>query len=163
MTLAIVTVVLVAVAAGSGYLVNRLTPATVITETVTPTPTPASWPLALPVTIGEYSRDANEGATPTTGTDGKQTVSATYSRDGKPAAVILLSRPHSDGQQFMQDANMNAVAEVEPGWCGISGDNNLDACVVIRDGTAVLVLAMADFSRTELMELTVQVADQVDG
>lgn len=161
--LTVVTVALVAIAAGGGYLVNRLSPASVITQTVTPTAAPGSWPLALPVSIGDYSRDANQGATPTRGADGKQTVSAQYSRQGEPAALILLSRPHTDGKLFMQEANMNAVTEASTGWCGISGDNDLDGCLVIRDQTAVLVMAIQDISRDDLIALTTQVADQVDG
>lgn len=167
--LAIVTVMLVLAASASGYLVNKFTPATVTTQTVTPSAAPATWKLALPVTIGEYSRDANVGASPVVGADKKQTVSAPYTKAGQPAVVMVLSRPHADGKLFMQEANMNAVVEMmgttpeNSGWCGVSGDNNLDGCALIRDDTAVMVLAVQDISRVDLMALVVEVADTIDG
>lgn len=157
----IISALVVGVAAIGGYLVSRYTPETISTQTVAPTRPP--FKLELPLQVGEYSRDANQGNTPTKGVDGKTTLSATYSKGGQPAFVLLVARPYTDGKVFMQDLNMNVVAPVEDGMCGVSGDNNNDGCSLIRDNTGILVLSTVDMSRTDLMALTRRIADQMAG
>lgn len=157
----VVSAMVVVLAAAGGYLASRLTPENVSTQTQTATRPP--FELTLPLQIGEYSRDANEGNTPTRAADGKTTLSATYSKGGQPAFVLLLARPYPDGKQFMLDLNMNAVTPVEDGLCGVSGDNANNGCSVIRDNTGILVLSTVDVSRAELMDLTHQISRQVAG
>lgn len=157
----VATVVLALLAAAGAYLANRLTPAAIQTSTVTPPPPSATWALDLPVTVGAYSRDASEGATPSTGSDGKTTVSARYSTHGKQAAVVLMSRPYKNLDEFMTVANMNALTPQGDALCGFSGDFNTEGCGIQRDDTAILVVAIGDTSRTELLQLAQAVAEQV--
>lgn len=158
---AIVSLLLVAMAAGFGWLYARSQPDSITTQTQVATKPPFA--MTLPLEFGEYSRDANQGNTPNTGDDGKVTISATYAKGGQPAFVLLLGRPYADGRDFMRDLNMNAIAEVEDGLCGISGDNQNDGCSVIRDNTGILVLSTVDISRADLMLLTQQAATQLTG
>lgn len=158
---AIVSLLLVGMAAGFGWIYARSQPDTVITQTQVPTRPP--FDMVLPLQIGDYSRDANEGNTPSKGADGKQTLSATYAKGGQPAFVLLLGRPYDDGREFMRDLNMNAIGEVDDGLCGISGDNQNDGCSLIRDNTGILVLATVDLSRADLMAITQQAASQLAG
>lgn len=157
----LVSALLCALAAAGGYLVSRLTPSSTSTQTVAATRPP--FEMELPLQVGEYSRDANQGNTPTKGVDGKSTLSATYSRGGQPAFVLLIARPYTDGKAFMRDLNMNVVAPVDEGLCGVSGDNNNDGCSLIRDNTGILVLATVDMSRAELMALTRKATQQMAG
>lgn len=146
-------VVLVVVVAGiAAYFINSSQP-------TTPTTRPSStWELALPVQVGNYTRDPNSASSPSAGS-GRTTVSATYAKDGKDAVVILMTRPESDLKQFMKDAAMNAVTEQElskgsgSAQCGTSSDNNYTGCVVLRDDTAVLVMGLLDQSRQDLADL----------
>lgn len=155
----IVSILLVAMAAGIGWVYARSQPDAVTTQTMVPTKPP--FEMVLPLEIGAYSRDANQGNTPSTGADGKVTISATYTKGGQPAFVLLLGRPYTDGREFMRDLNMNAIAEVDDGLCGISGDNQNDGCSLIRDQTGILVLSTVDISRADLMVITQQVATQL--
>ncbi|MGA4670022.1 hypothetical protein ACPCG0_09530 [Propionibacteriaceae bacterium Y1923] len=157
----IVSLLLVATAAGVGWIYARSQPAAVTTQTQVATRPP--FELVLPLEIGEYSRDANQGNSPNVGSDGKTTISATYARGGQPAFVLLLGRPYDDNREFMRDLNMNAVSEVEDGLCGISGDNQNNGCALIRDNTGILVLSTVDMSRADLMALTKQAATQLTG
>ena len=156
----LVSALLMALAAGGGYMASRMRP--VETQTQTQVATKPPFKLELPLTVGEYSRDANDGNTSTTAPDGKKTLSATYSKGGQPAFVLLVARPYKAGKVFMRDLNMNVVSPVEEGLCGISGDNNNDGCSLIRSNTGILVLSTVDMSRADLMELTRQVADEMD-
>ena len=157
----VVSLLLVALAAGLGWTYARTRPTAVTTQTQLATKPP--FEMVLPIELGEYSRDANQGNTPTVQSDGKTTISATYSRGGQPAFVLMLGRPYDDGKAFMRDLNMNAVAEVDDGLCGISGDNMNDGCSLIRDNTGILVLTTVDMSRADLMALTQQAATQLAG
>lgn len=159
--LAVATVIVALLAAASAYLANRLTPEAVQTTTVTPPPPSATWALELPVTVGEYSRDASDDATPTKGSDGKTTISARYARNGQQAAVVLISRPYRDLEEFMTLANMNAVTPQGEALCGYSGDFNTEGCAIQRDDTAILVVAVGDTSRADLLSLADDVAAQV--
>ncbi|WP_026377597.1 MULTISPECIES: hypothetical protein [Aestuariimicrobium] len=157
----VATVVLALVAAAGAYLVNRWTPTATQTTTVTPPPPRATWALELPVTVGAYSRDASEGATPSLGTDGKTTISARYSKEGRQAAVVLMSRPYKNLKEFMTVANMNAVTPQGEALCGFSGDFNTEGCAIQRDDTVILTVAVGDTTRTELLALADNVAAQV--
>jgi len=157
----IVSLIVITLAAGSGYLVNRLRPQAVTTQTATVTGPP--FEMKLPLSIEEYSRDANEGNNPATAADGKVTLSAAYSKGGQDAFIVVLARPYSDAKTFMQDANMHVVAPVEDGMCGISGDNKNDGCALMRDNTGILVVSTTSTSRKDLMALTRKVADTVAG
>lgn len=158
---AIVSLLLVGLAAGFGWVYARSQPDTVTTQTQLATRPP--FEMVLPLEIGDYSRDANQGNTPNTGADGKVTISATYAKGGQPAFVLLLGRPYGDGREFMRDLNMNAIAEVDDGLCGISGDNQNDGCSLVRDNTGILVLSTVDISRADLMVITQQAATQLAG
>lgn len=146
-------VVLVVIVAGiAAYFINTAQPAD-------PTARPSStWELALPVQVGDYSRDPNAGSSPSAD-GGRTTVSATYAKGGKDAVVVLMTRPESDLKKFMKDAAMNAVTEQElsngkgTAQCGTSSDNNYTGCVVLQDDTAVLVMGLLDQSRQELADL----------
>lgn len=155
----VVSLVLAIVAAGFGWLYARSRPSAVTTQTQVATRPP--FELKLPLELGEYSRDANQGNSPNVSEDGKTTISATYSRGGQPAFILLLARPYDDGKVFMRDLNMNAVGSVEDGLCGISGDNQNDGCSLIRENTGILVLATVDLSRADLMNITHQAATAV--
>lgn len=157
----IVSLLLVALATGFGWIYARSQPDSVTTQTQVATRPP--FELVLPLEIGEYSRDANQGNSPNVGADGKTTISATYSKGGQPAFVLLLGRPYDDNREFMRDLNMNAVSEVDDGLCGISGDNQNDGCALIRDNTGILVLSTVDMARADLMALTQQAATQLTG
>lgn len=159
---AIGSLVLVAVAATSGYLINRLNPTPVATTTVVAR---ATWPLALPVTVGDYSRNVNQGASPSSGADGKQAVAATYAKGGQAAITVLAARPTTDLKTFLIDLNVGAVQAVEDAQCGIQGDgDNYSACAVVRDGTGILVLDLqGSLSRESLVAIAKQVATQMAG
>lgn len=157
----VISALLIMLAAAGGYFVSHLAPDVVTTQTQTATRPPFA--MQLPLQVGEYSRDANQGNTPTKNADGKTTLSATYTKGGQPAFVLLLARPYSDGKQFMLDLNMNAVTSLEDGMCGVSGDNSNSGCSVIRDDTGILVLSTVDMSRADLMALTHRIAQQVAG
>ncbi|MGA4506688.1 hypothetical protein ACQB6R_14155 [Propionibacteriaceae bacterium G1746] len=157
---AVVAVLLVALAAGLGWIYARSQPDVVNTQTQVATGTP--FRLELPIQLGEFSRDANQGNTPNVNRDGKTTLSATYSKGGQPQFVLLLARPYDTTEVFMRDLNMNAISNVDAGMCGVSGDNMNDGCALIRDQTGILVLSTVDMSREQLMKITQQAADQLD-
>lgn len=148
----VLVLVVVIVAGVAAYFINSAQPAD-------PSVRPSSkWALALPVQIGDYSRDPNAGGSPSADS-GRTTVSATYAKGGKDAVVVLMSRPESNLKTFMKDAAMNAVTEQElsngsgSAQCGTSSDNNYTGCVVLQDDTAVLVMGLLDQSRQELADL----------
>lgn len=155
----VISALLVALAAGGGWIVSRLTPEPTTTETVATKP---PFKMELPLGIGEYSRDANQGNSPKKNDDGTTTLSAPYSKGGQLAFVLLLARPYNDGRTFMRHADMNAVSEVQDGLCGISREHQRSGCSVIRSNTGILVLAQQDMSQEDLMALTLRVADQLD-
>lgn len=156
--------ILLALAAvlGGGYAAwrhNQNKPDVVVTASAPRTP----WQLMPPLSVGEYSRDANSDDSPSVHpVTKKQAVSATYSKGGAQSAVLLLSRPETDAKKFMtEDMVMNTVIAQGEGFCGTSIENNRDGCTVIRDNTAVTVVDLAGASREEIMALTVKFADQL--
>lgn len=148
----IITIVVLLVAGAAAYFINAAQPAT-------PSAPPSSrWALALPVQVGQYSRDPNGGSTPSSG-GGRTTISATYSRNGKAAYVVLMSRPENDPKRFMDEAAMSAVSEQSlsdrsgAALCGTSSDSNATGCVVMKDNTAVLAMGLADQSRQDIADM----------
>lgn len=158
----LVGTLLVLLALGGGgfaaYRYNASKPQEVIT--IGPSRTP--WKLMPPLSMGEYSRDANSADTPSMnpGTK-KSTISAIYSKAGQPTVVLLLSRPETDAKKFMSDLGMNAVIAEGAGYCGTSADSNRDGCAIIRDNTAISVVDMVGLSRAELMQIANDFADEM--
>jgi hypothetical protein len=150
------TVLVVLVAGFSGYLVDRLNPG--MTPSTGPT---ASWPLALPLSVAGYSRDANQGATPTTSGDGSQVVAANYSSNGEVAVVVLAARPVTDLTAFATESNLQSTTKYDNGRCGISSDTLTYGCVILQDNTGIFVLAKQDQSVTTLLQIAVQFGAQM--
>lgn len=158
----VISALLVALAALSGWLIARSTPEPVTTTTATATHPP--FKMELPLQVGEYSRDANDGNEPVKGADGKLTLAATYRKGGQPAFVLIVGRPYSEGKTFMRESNMLGVAPVDDGLCGTSADHDgLDGCSLIRDNSGILVVSTVDISQQDLMALTQQVTRQIAG
>ncbi len=156
----LLTLLLIAGAVLTAVLVNKSSPGTFVTASASK----PQFPMELPAKIGSYSRDPNAGTTPETNpTSGISTMSATYSKGSQPAVVVVLSRPEKDAQQFMTEAAMGAVTAQDGGYCGTSSDNNLDACVVISEQTAVMAVGLLGQSRADLMAVAQQFGSELAG
>ncbi|MGO4958457.1 hypothetical protein ACTQ49_14525 [Luteococcus sp. Sow4_B9] len=143
-------------AAYAAYRINASKPQVVITAAPSRTP----WTMTPPLSVDEYSRDANSADTPSANpTTKKSTIAATYARGGQNTVVLLMSRPETDAKKFMTDMGMNAIIATEDGYCGTSIDTNRDACAIIRDKTAIMIVDLVGLTRTDLMELTNRFAD----
>lgn len=146
---------------GGGYAAYRYN-ANKPTEVITIGPSRTPWALMPPLSMGEYSRDANSADTPSMNPNTKKsTITATYSKGGQATVVLLMSRPETDAKKFMTDMGMNAIIAEGSGFCGTSSDNNHDGCAVIRDNTAISVVDLVGLSRVELMDLANQFGDQL--
>ena len=111
------------------------------------------FPLVPPLRLDDYSRDANADVMPSMNPASKRsTVTATYSKAGNNAFVLLMSRPETDGKKFMADMGMNAVVPTDDGWCGTSVDSTREGCAVLRDDTALLVVDLSGMTRTDLIQ-----------
>lgn len=131
--------------------------------TASPSQVNTQWSMTPPLTMGAYSRDANAVATPSSNpATQKQALATTYSKNGKDMLVLLQSRPEDDARKFMTDLGMNAIVENGNGFCGTSIESNRDACAIVRGNTAVAVSDLAGLTRTELMKLAEQFADQLE-
>ncbi len=159
MLFAVATVVLVLIAGTIAYLSTRVAP--VPETTPTPTPTVATWKLALPQTVGPYSRDAGDGVTPSTSLDGTTTLSAKYSKGGVPSAVIMISRPYLDLKSFAESSNIGGTSPEGDALCGTQNDNALPGCAVIKDGTVVVVFDLVNMPTADLVALAQTVMDAV--
>ena len=146
----VLTLVLVVGGAGIGaYRYNASKPQVVITASGAHTP----FPLVPPLRLDDYSRDANADVMPSMNPASKRsTVTATYSKAGNNAFVLLMSRPETDGKKFMADMGMNAVVPTDDGWCGTSVDSTREGCAVLRDDTALLVVDLSGMTRTDLIQ-----------
>lgn len=155
-----ILLVLLAVA-GAGYAAWRMNaskPQVVITASASRTP----WSLTPPLAVGEYSRDANANDTPSANpTTRKSAIASTYARNGQNSVVLLMSRPETDVKKFMTDMGMNAVIQTEDGYCGTSVDTNRDGCAIVRDNTAIMLVDLVGLTRTDLMALTHDFAEEL--
>lgn len=144
---------------GAGYAAYRMNaakPQVVITAEPSRTP----WKMVPPLSVDDYSRDANSADTPSANpTTKKSTIAATYARGGQNTVVLLMSRPETDPKKFMTDMGMNAVIATDNGYCGTSIDTNRDACAIVRDRTAIMIVDLVGLNRTDLMKLTNRFAD----
>ncbi|HSN42618.1 MAG TPA: hypothetical protein VLR88_01015 [Propionibacteriaceae bacterium] len=120
------------------------------------------WPMVLPDSVGEFSKNPGSGESQTTSSaPPKTTVSGTYSRDGQTSVLVLLSRPDADPEAFLKEAAFTSVIRQDDGFCGVSADNALDGCVVERDGTSILAVGLIDQSQEELLSVAETFADAV--
>ena len=162
-TLGIAIVALLCVLSASGaFLYNRLQPEAVVTVSA-PADGGSPFPMALPPVLGHYSRDASD-AQPSSAPDGSTTVMGRYSLNGQSAVVVLINRPATDPPTFLTGNGFDAVvSDLNDGACGTSVDTNDNACVVIRQGTAILTMGLLDQTRTDLLALTRDVAQRLSG
>lgn len=146
---------------GAGYAawrINSTKPQVVITASASRTP----WTLTPPLQVGAYSRDASANDQPSRNpTTNKSAIATTYARQGQNSVVLLMSRPENDTKKFMEDMGMNAVVPNEDGFCGTSIDTNRDGCAVVVDNSAIMLVDLVGLTRTDLMELTHQFAEEV--
>ncbi|AZZ43101.1 hypothetical protein [Acidipropionibacterium jensenii] len=160
----IVVLVIALVVGFAAYAINSIQPST---RSASPVAS-STWKLELPVQIGDYTRDPNAAASPSTQA-GSTVISATYSKGGKDSAVILMSRPQADLKKFMSEAGMTSVTQQElsdrsgTALCGVDADHNDTGCVVLQESTAVLAMGLQDQSRQDLADLAQQIGIQAAG
>ena len=158
----LIVVVLCVVSAAAAFLYNRLQPDAVITVPASPG-SAAAFPMTLPPVLGDYARDASD-AQPSSAADGSTTVMGRYSLNGQSAVVVLINRPATDPAAFLTGNGFDAVvSDLNDGACGTSVDTNDNACVVIRQGTAILTMGLLDQTRVDLLKLDRQIALQLSG
>ncbi|GAA1397561.1 hypothetical protein [Luteococcus peritonei] len=143
----------------TAWRINAAKPQVVITAGPSKTP----FALVPPLAVGEYSRDASANDQPSVNpTTKKSAIAATYARGGQNSVVLLMSRPEADVKKFMTDMGMNTVIQTEDGYCGTSVDTNRDGCAIVRGNTAIMLVDLVGLTRTDLMELTHDFADELD-
>lgn len=155
LVVALLAVAVMVVSGLAGLWAARSVPGDEITVTVLPSRTP--WPLDPPIRVGDYSRDPNVKPSPHSAGQ-KTTTSATYSKGGTAAVILLLSRPETKGEDFLRDNGLTDITPVDESFCGVSTDTNLDGCVVLVDRTAVLVVGLQGQTRDVLTTLADQFA-----
>lgn len=156
--LAVLGVFVLVVGAGiAGYLLSLprgpiATPSAVVTT--------LQAPLQLPHQAGSFVRDSDAALRPTTDpSTGALSMSATYTTSaGRPALIVVASRPSTDATTLLRDAGAPVVHDVADGSCGRTA-RDLDACALLEGNTALLVVALQDQTPLELMQNARTVAD----
>lgn len=155
LAVALLAVAVMVLSGLAGLWAARGVPGDQITVTVLPSKTP--WPLVPPIRVGDYSRDPNVKPSPRA-TAEKSTTTATYSKGGTDAVILLLSRPETKAEDFLRGNGLTDIAPVGDSFCGVTADAKLDGCVVLADQTAVLVVGLQGQTRDVLMGLAGQFA-----
>lgn len=123
----------------------------------TPSPSPTPKPLALPVQIGELSRDPAVKVTASIDPMSKaQLLSATYAKGGKDALIAVAARPIESGERLLIQLGVVDPFSVGEGRCGRTRDQ-LNACAVGRGTTAVLAIALVGQQPAELVAQAQQI------
>lgn len=109
-------------------------------QTVTASPPPPEWPLDPPSVHGDWVRGDYSTQPPVEGQE-RVVVSAGYA-DGEQRIVLLLSRPETNLEEYLADANIGQTEVVGPDTCGRSQDTDTPVCVRIADETAIMVAGL---------------------
>lgn len=153
----VAVVVLALVAFGVIAYVQGLTSLTA----ATPSPTPTPKPLALPVQIGELSRDPAVKVQASTDPMSKaQLLSAKYAKGGKDTLIAVAARPIESSERLLNQLGVVDPFSVGDGRCGRTRDQ-LNACAVGRGTTAVLAIALAGQQPAELIAQAQQILGAV--
>lgn len=142
------------------FLTTRTTGS--VTPTQTPmAPEPTGAPI-LPLRAGEYAREPGDAtAPPDFGVDRSiQTSYADYLRNGEPALIVIGARPVDDPKVLFDQIKVRAQRQVGDGWCGREDSNDLDACILNRNRTAVITIGLRDQTPEELMQAARQILSE---
>lgn len=111
-----------------------------------------AWPLEPPEVMGDLVR----GEISNEDTGDRQVVRASYA-DGSRTILLLLSRPEADIEAYLADAGVEVVPDAlgddggeDPATCGVSLDNGVPVCAMIRDETAIMVVAVSGQTHAEI-------------
>lgn len=101
----------------------------------------ATWALEPPQVVDDLVRG---DVTPTTNPAfPDQTVVRADYTDGKARLVLILSRPQSDVDDFLDDAGVEDLASTGDMRCGTSGDTGGAVCAQVVDETAIMLAGLS--------------------